>query len=183
LFHGDRGGSLEAAVLNNIGGRGRRQLTSRTPANGWRRQMGLRDRLLALAVLLGLAVAASSASAQGVHYFAVMNGGNETAAADPDGYGTATVVITSTTSLCYAVVVHKIAVPTAMHIHEGFAGIAGPIRVNLTPPAAGNPGTSSGCVGGVSAAVISRIRGNPTSFYVNVHTGQFPAGAIRGQLF
>jgi hypothetical protein len=44
-------------------------------------------------------------------------------------------------------------------------------------------GTSSGCMGGIAAALISQIRMNPTGFYINVHTSQFPNGAIRGQLF
>ena len=42
-----------------------------------------------------------------------------------------------------------------------------------------NPG--SGCVAG-DAAVVSAIVADPSGYYVNVHTPEFPAGAIRGQL-
>ena len=79
--------------------------------------------------------------------------------------------------------VQLIGSPVAAHIHEGEAGENGPIVVPLTPPAAGNPGTSAGCVSGVDAGLLTRIRATPNRFYVNVHTGAFPAGAVRGQLF
>ena len=32
-------------------------------------------------------------------------------------------------------------------------------------------------------ALLARIRNTPGNFYINVHTGQFPDGAVRGQLF
>ena len=44
-------------------------------------------------------------------------------------------------------------------------------------PAAGNPGFSSGCVTGVSVAVINQLRATPTKFYVNVHSMTKPNGA------
>jgi hypothetical protein len=69
-----------------------------------------------------------------------------------------------------------------MHIHENTAGDNGAIVVEFTPPTSGNPGNSSECVED-TADVIARIRNNPSRFYVNVHTGPFPSGAVRGQLF
>jgi CHRD domain len=53
--------------------------------------------------------------------------------------------------------------------------------VPLTPPTAGNPGASSGCVT-VAATLAADILAHPKAYYVNVHTGDFPAGAVRGQL-
>jgi hypothetical protein len=47
----------------------------------------------------------------------------------------------------------------------------------------GNPGASSGCVAGLSCAFVAMIMANPSLFYMNVHDGAFPNGAIRGQLF
>jgi hypothetical protein len=140
-----------------------------------------------LAVLL--AGAPSAARAQGVSLFAILNGGNEVsasgdaAAGDPNGFGSALVMIRNSTTLCYAIAVTAIDTPTAAHIHEATAGLIGPIVVPLDPPAAGNPGTSSDCVPGLDSALVQRMRTNPSRFYINVHTGDFASGALRGQLF
>ena len=151
--------------------------------------MDIRSRLLALAVFVGIMCGASAASAQGMHFFAVMNGGNEISAGgaanagDPNGFGAAHVIFAGAGRICFGISVFGLSTPTAAHIHEAEAGTNGPIVVTLTAPAAGSPGTSSGCVMGIAAALLARIRNTPGNFYVNVHTGQFMAGAVRGQLF
>ena len=43
-------------------------------------------------------------------------------------------------------------------------------------------GQLSGCATGVDEDLIKDIRQNPENYYVNVHTGPFQGGAIRGQL-
>ena len=137
----------------------------------------------AIAVAGLVVVAASAASAQGIQHFAVLNGGNEVAAADPDGSGAASVVVRGS-QVCFSILVERSGTPVAAHIHEGKSGVNGPIRVPLTPtPAAGNPGTSSGCVPVAVAGLLTRLRNTPNLFYVNLHTTAFPDGAIRGQLF
>jgi hypothetical protein len=124
-----------------------------------------------------------------MHFFAVMNGGNEVTgsgqanAGDPNGYGTAHVMFAGRGRLCFGISVFRLATPTAAHIHENVAGSNGPVVVALTAPSSGNPGTSSGCVSDIDQAVLNGIRNTPGNFYVNIHTGQFPGGAIRGQLF
>jgi hypothetical protein len=144
---------------------------------------------MALAVFAGIVCGASAASAQGMHFFAVLNGGNEVTNAgqanqgDPNGYGTAHVMFAGAGRLCFGISVFRVSTPTAAHIHENVAGSNGPIRVTLTEPSSGNPGSSSGCVTGIAAALLARIRNTPGNFYINVHTGQFPDGAVRGQLF
>ena len=81
----------------------------------------------------------------------------------------------------------KITAPTAAHIHEGRAGVAGPVVVLFFQPgtnAASLPDTLSsvaGCVD-VDPALARRIAANPRDYYVNIHTADFAAGAIRGQL-
>ena len=88
---------------------------------------------------------------------------------------------------CFALQWSKIGAPTAAHIHEGGAGVAGPIVVLFFQPgtnAASLPDTLSsvaGCVD-VDPALARRIADHPRDFYVNIHTADFAAGAIRGQL-
>jgi hypothetical protein len=121
--------------------------------------------------------------------FAVLTGRSEISpttghkgAGDPDGLGSANVLIPSGNTVCFGISVTGLATPSAAHIHRGKRNQNGPIVVTLTAPSAGNPGASSGCVNGVSSSLVSEIRKHPSRFYVNVHTSEFPGGAIRGQL-
>ncbi|MGE5779926.1 MAG: CHRD domain-containing protein [Hyphomicrobiales bacterium] len=120
--------------------------------------------------------------------FAVLLGGNEVSetgnanAGHPDGYGSATVIIRGTT-LCFGITVDGIDKPTLAHIHQAPAGVNGDIVVPLIPPPNGNPGTSSRCIFGLDQTLLTDIQRHATGFYVNVHTENFPAGAVRGQLF
>ena len=146
------------------------------------------------AVAVGTLAASAGAYAQspfGGPLFAVLNGGNECNAAgtcrvgDLNGIGSATITFPTATSVCWGLNVNNLAGATLAHIHTGVSGLNGGIVVNLTPPAApgaGTPGASSGCVGGIGAGIIASIRNDPTRFYVNVHNGAFPGGAVRGQL-
>jgi hypothetical protein len=88
-------------------------------------------------------------------------------------------------------VVTSLDTPNAAHIHAARAGINGPISVTLVAPMndagapAGNPGTSSGCINDPDAefaTIIRQMKGNPSLFYINVHSGNFPSGGVRGQL-
>src|SRR5262249_31092041 len=67
----------------------------------------------------------------------------------------------------------------AAHLHSGAAGVAGPVVVPFATPNAS--GTSSGCAP-ANRALVEKILKTPASYYVNVHTAEFPGGAIRGQL-
>jgi hypothetical protein len=98
---------------------------------------------------------------------------------DADGSGVAVVNINGT-SVTFTILVNNIAAPTLAHIHRGAAGVAGNVVVNFNPTFVN--GTATGTVNGVDQALINEILGNPAGFYVNVHTGDFPNGAIRGQL-
>ena len=97
---------------------------------------------------------------------------------DRNGRGTATVfgVDGDPQRLCYALLVDKIEPATGAHIHEGAAGEAGPVVVHLAPP---SDGDSAGCV---QTEHAQEILADPQDYYVNVHNGEFPAGALRGQL-
>ncbi|MPZ59018.1 MAG: CHRD domain-containing protein [Rhizobiales bacterium] len=142
---------------------------------------------IALLAALGC-VAGTQAYATDTTFFAILKGGNEVSAGgqanagDPDGYGSASVVFRSNGRICYSIIVMRIDRPTAAHIHRGNAGVNGPIVVPLTPPVGGSLGHVSDCIA-IDPAVGGNIRNDSAGFYVNVHTGQFPGGALRGQLF
>jgi hypothetical protein len=101
--------------------------------------------------------------------------------ADPDGSGTATLrVRAGQAQVCYSLAVKDITLPaTGAHIHFGKVDASGAVVVPLTAP--GASGTSSGCAA-TTRSVVGALMKNGTAYYVNVHTSDFPSGAIRGQL-
>jgi CHRD domain len=100
---------------------------------------------------------------------------------DSDGKGTATIRLNSGQGkVCFVLTATNITLPaTLAHIHIGAAGSAGDPVVTLLPPDA--TGISGGCVS-ASSATIKAILKTPSGYYVNIHTSDFGAGAIRGQL-
>jgi glucose/arabinose dehydrogenase len=121
--------------------------------------------------------------AETVHLKATLRGRSEVPGpGDVDGLGKSNVFLNQdTTQVCFSIVVSDIELPaTAAHIHVGKAGVAGAIVVRLAPP--DDTGASSGCVSNVDPALIKAIIAKPANYYVNVHTTDFPAGALRGQL-
>jgi CHRD domain len=113
-----------------------------------------------------------------------MNGAKERPdPGDPNGSGTAFVTLNSrATRVCFFITHQRIVRPVAGHIHRGGPGTAGPIVVPLFERASGAASPIRGCEGDVTGALIRQIRNRPGGFYVNLHNGPFPAGAIRGQL-
>ena len=103
-------------------------------------------------------------------------------AGDPDGTGTALITINvGKSEICWHTTVADVALPaTASHIHHAAAGIRGDIVIALTPPDA--TGEAVGCRADVARALLQDILEHPEAYYVNVHTTEFPAGAVRSQL-
>lgn len=132
---------------------------------------------LAVAALAAASLAAPVAAAPGIT--ASLSGANEVPPADPDGSGSATVKINTGKGLvCYELTVTGIGTVIAAHIHNAPVGVNGPVVVPLSPPTSGS---SSGCVE-VVRSLAKAIASAPQDYYVNVHTQDYPAGAIRGQL-
>ncbi len=117
----------------------------------------------------------------GVLLNATLLGTNEVPPADLDGTGTAMIRLQAGEArLCFKLTAANVLLPAiAAHVHIAPAGVNGPIVVPLTPPDA--TGMSEGCVN-VSRVLVGQILANPAGYYVNVHTTDYPAGAIRGQL-
>lgn len=106
----------------------------------------------------------------------------EPAVGDPDGSGISAVAVsTAARRACVVIDVQGIVLPAAAaHIHQAAAGVNGPIVVPLGAP--GDDGISRGCARGLDPALAEAIATDPAGFYVNVHTTDFPNGAVRGQL-
>jgi len=100
---------------------------------------------------------------------------------DPDGSGTASIVLDPETGeACWDLSSEGIGAVLQSHIHIGAAGESGDVLIPLDVD--GFDGTSEGCTSDVAAADIQAVIDDPAGYYVNLHTEDFPAGAIRGQL-
>ncbi len=124
----------------------------------------------------------SATTGTAMNFSTTLSGANEVPPADPDGTGTAAVTVDMANSqICYTLSVQNIALPAvAAHIHRGAAGEKGGVVVpfDLAPDANGN---ATSCVK-VDSALLNEIATNPAGFYVNVHSSEFPDGAVRGQV-
>src|SRR5262245_58662169 len=99
---------------------------------------------------------------------------------DPDGSGTAKVTLNhGQGQICYELKVKGIGTANAAHIHAGAAGQAGDVKVPLETPS--TEGSSKGCAT-VDRELIKQIMDKPSDYYVNVHTAEYPHGALRRQL-
>lgn len=79
--------------------------------------------------------------------------------------------------------------PTALHIHQGAKGTNGGIKVDFGGLLAKGEGKGksaghslTGTVTVKDPALLNALKNDPGSFYANLHTAEFPGGAVRGQL-
>jgi hypothetical protein len=120
-----------------------------------------------------------TAAAGGRAFTIAMTGEAESPAGDPVGTGTSTIRMRAGQGqVCYRIAARNLTA-VAAHIHRGAAGVAGPVVVPLNTPNAS--GAASGCTA-VARPLVAAMLKAPASYYVNVHTADFPAGAVRGQL-
>ena len=123
-------------------------------------------------------------------YVARLLGANEVPTAGPTtGAGAAAFTFdfidATHTQVCWDLSYGGITTPTLAHIHRGAAGTTGPpvvpdpnVATSLLPL---GPTSATGCAA-IDPALVTEITTTPSNFYVDVHTSDFPAGAIRGQL-
>lgn len=136
------------------------------------------------AVALSLAQFMPARASSSMSYTVSLKGSNEVGAPGAkSGHGTAKITLNlASGKVCYSILVMGFKLPAiAAHIHTGKAGKIGPISVPF-PTAPGKTGKATGCVSHVRSALIKGMESHPTSYYVNVHTAQYPGGAVRGQL-
>ena len=137
-------------------------------------------RIAVVLVASGFAVAALGAGQGSANALrATLNGDKEVGDGDTQGRGTFRAEFRGE-RLCYTLRFSGLEQPMAAHIHRGGPTRNGPVVVDLRPRFDAT-GARPRCVT-VPAALRRSIRRRPAGFYVNVHTPQFPDGAIRGQL-
>ena len=137
--------------------------------------------LVSLLVVAGPAAAAEDSAATVVFHVPL-------AGADPEGAGVAVLRFDRRTGeLCYVIVVRGIGEPRkplpgigSAHIHFA-GGIAVDLETEFEQAGESDVFVATDCVE-VDAATMEAILANPSAFYVNVHTAEFPGGAIEGRL-
>ena len=126
------------------------------------------------------ATGSAESSGAWTKFTAKLSGDNEVGGGDPDGSGTAAIK-TRGTEVCYDLKWTGVDA-TMSHIHWAAAGKNGDVVVNFFANESPLDASSkSGCVQ-AKAAVVKNIAANPSNYYVNLHSPEFPKGAIRGQL-
>lgn len=149
--------------------------------------MARRITSLTLAVVvasLGVMLLATSVAANHFATFTTSLSGAEEVPGlgDPNGKGWASLDVYDAGLVCYTLKVQAVETPTAAHIHEAPAGMAGPVVVDLRIDLAESRGNRLSYCVNAPEDVAADIRANPSDYYVNVHNATYPAGAIRGQL-
>jgi CHRD domain len=149
----------------------------------------MRKRALAAAIIIVLAFGLTALAAPGAAaggratlLAASLTGRQEVPGpGDPDGSGRALVRL-SGDQACFVLKWSRISAPMAGHIHVGRRGVSGGVVVGFFQGQL--PDTLNAVAGCAPAnpADVDAIAANPSGFYVNIHTTDFPDGAIRGQL-
>lgn len=126
---------------------------------------------------------AGSAPVASVTLAAPLLGANEVPAPGPaSAAGLAQISVNAGTGLVCGTLWIAGIEPTAAHIHRGGRSVNGPVVVDLGVAPSFPGALSRGTCRTAEPALVRELLESPTDFYVNVHTAEFPGGAIRGQL-
>jgi len=105
---------------------------------------------------------------------------------DPDGFGSASITFDLNAvpaNVCWDLSYGNLTgTPAAAHIHGPAApGVNGPVVIALGSL---GPTSASACrdLTAPEAVIAADVVANPQNYYTNVHTSDYPGGAIRGQL-
>lgn len=146
--------------------------------------------LIGAAALTFALLVPGSIGAQAVTYSADLTGANEVPAVDTIATGTFTATVDDVAqTITYTLSVPVIAGATAAHIHQGAAGVNGPVVLALYSSAGENAidltatlgaADLAGPLAGDWAGIVAGLADG--SLYVNVHTTANAGGEIRGQV-
>lgn len=97
-----------------------------------------------------------------------------------DADGSARLIVTpdGEDEVCFSLMPVNVGAISGLHLHEGKTGAEGPVVIDLTTP---DTDSTRGCPH-VDLAALARIAARPGDFYADIHTGDPPAIAVRGQL-
>lgn len=133
---------------------------------------------LSLIVLTTLWVSAGPVAAAPVNLSATMTAEEEMPPGPAGAKGTAALKADPDTGeVCYKLTYNGPGKPGAAHIHKGAKGLTGGVVIDLKIAEKG----LEACVPADPAAVKAVVA-DPAGHYVNIHTADYPAGAVRGQL-
>ena len=109
-------------------------------------------------------------------YTAYLVGSNVPGGGDMDGYARAEISVSDNLDrICWEIDEVRNVTPTAAHIHQGVKGATGGPVLELKA----EDGMWTGCSEGTEA-LQNGIEAMPSNYYVQIHSAQYPNGAIRG---
>ena len=127
---------------------------------------------------LGLIVMPTLALAAPVKLAATLAGAGEESGGDPDGAGTFSVDADAALGdFCYTLNLTKVGKVTGAHVQLNAVEPDPQPLIKLDVTGA----SSDECIA-VEPKVLEPIVANPGSYYISVHTADFPKGAVRGTL-
>ncbi len=128
-------------------------------------------------LIAGTGCSKSSDTNTDVIFKATLNGASETPPNASEATGNATLTFNTGTKIFTVVVNYTGIEATAAHIHKGDVGVAGGVVFGFPSPVTSPINYTSVALDSAQEADL-----NNDLYYVNVHSTEFPAGEIRGQL-
>ncbi len=133
--------------------------------------------VLAVFLIADAGCSKSSDTNSDVTFKAILNGASETPPNESPATGTATLTYNMNTRIFTIVVNYTGVEATAAHIHKGEIGVAGGVIFGFPDPVTSPINYTSVALDSTQDADL-----NKDLYYVNIHSVEFPAGEIRGQL-
>ena len=130
--------------------------------------------------LAGITVPGNATAAPAT-LLASLEGRNEVTPGAPVGQALELIGVQGNT-VSYSVSWRGIDAPTEADIHAAGPGADGPVVLTLFTTPRPEDGLASGTVTVNDPTLLAALQSNPGGFYADLHTNQFPDGAVRAQL-